>query len=101
MDPFGNVIGRLAEPDTTQFDSGDSHFDPKATPANPIWYGVRVKFKKKFGRPVTLPEIRDNKSLQNMVLLKRSRLSVQPVTEREFQIISELGSKSGKGKAKG
>lgn len=94
-------IDGLAEPDATQFDSGDSHFDPKATPANPIWYGVGVKFKKKFARPVTLPEIRDNKSLQNMVLLKRSRLSVQPVTEREFQIISELGSKSGKGKAKG
>jgi len=94
-------IGALAEPDPTQFDSGDSHFDPKATPANPIWYGVRVKFKKKFGRSVTLPEIRENKSLQNMVLLKRSRLSVQPVTEREFQIISKLGSKSGKGKAKG
>lgn len=94
-------ISGLAEPDPTQFDSGDSHFDSKATPANPIWYGVRVKFKKKFGRPVTLPEIRENKSLQNMVLLKRSRLSVQPVTEREFQIISELGSKSSKGKAKG
>ncbi|HJZ66847.1 MAG TPA: EVE domain-containing protein, partial [Blastocatellia bacterium] len=71
-------ISGLAEPDPTQFVSKDSHFDPKATPANPIWYGVRVKFKKKFDRPVTLPEIRENKALQNMVLLKRGRLSVQP-----------------------
>ena len=94
-------ISGLAEPDPTQFDSGDSHFDSKATPANPIWYGVRVKFKKKFDRPVTLSEIRENKTLQNMVLLRRSRLSVQPVTEKEFKIISELGSKSREGKSKG
>jgi predicted RNA-binding protein with PUA-like domain len=82
-----------AEPDPTQFDSSDSHYDPKATPASPIWYGVRVKFKKKFARVVTLPEIREHKALKNMVLLKRSRLSVQPVTEKEFNIISELGSR--------
>jgi predicted RNA-binding protein with PUA-like domain len=92
-------ISGLAEPDTTQFDSGDSHYDPKATPATPIWYSVRVKFKKKFQRPVSLPEIREHKALQKMVLLNRSRLSIQPVTEKEFEIISELGS--AKGRAKG
>jgi predicted RNA-binding protein with PUA-like domain len=87
-------ISGTAEPDPTQFDSGDSHYDPKATLAKPIWYGVRVKFKKKLARPVTLPEIREQKALQKMVLLNRSRLSVQPVTEKEFDLISELGSKS-------
>jgi len=96
-------VSGLAEPDATQFDSSDSHFDPKATPANPIWYGVRVKFKKKFVRPVMLPEIREHRGLQNMVLLNRSRLSVQPVTEKEFKIISDLGSSkaSAKGKTRG
>ena len=94
-------ISGPAEPDSTQFDSGDSHYDPKATLSNPIWYGVRVKFKKKFDRPVTLPEIREHKALQNMVLLKRSRLSVQPVSEKEFKIISDTGPrKAGKGKAR-
>lgn len=86
-------ISGLAEPDPTQFDSGDSHYDPKATLSNPIWYGVRVKFKQKFARPVSLSEIRDHKALQNMVLLNRSRLSVQPVTEKEFKVITEMGSK--------
>lgn len=85
-------ISAQAEPDPTQFDSGDSHYDPKATPSNPIWFGVRVRFKKKFDRPVSLPEIREHKALQNMVLLNRSRLSVQPVSDKEFKIISELGS---------
>ena len=97
-------ISGLAEPDPTQFDAGDSHYDPKATPANPIWYCVRVKFKQKFSRPVPLAEIRARKELQKMMLLRKgSRLSIQPVTEREFKIVSEMGSgkAAGKRKAKG
>src|SRR5262245_42275047 len=86
-------ISGPAEPDPTQFDESDSHFEPKATPAAPIWYGVRVKFKKKFDRPVSLSEIRETKALSKMVLINRSRLSIQPVTEKEFKIISDLGSK--------
>lgn len=81
------------EPDPTQFDPSDSHCDPKATPANPIWYCVRVKFKQKLARPVTLPELKERKELQNMMLLRKgSRLSVQPVNEKEFKLISKLGS---------
>ena len=98
------VIGGLAEPDPTQFDAGDSHYDPKATPASPIWYCVRVKFKQKFACQVTLSEMRARKGLQGMMLLRKgSRLSIQPVTEKEFKFISELGSGKapGKGKAKG
>lgn len=93
-----------AEPDPTQFDPKDSHFDPKATPANPIWYCVRVKFKQKFAREVTLPELRERKDLQQMVLLRKgSRLSIQPVTEKEFKQVSRLGATktAGKGQARG
>ena len=91
-------ISGPAEPDPTQFDSSDSHYDPKATPSNPVWYGVRVRFKKKFAQPVALGEIRENKALEKMVLLNRSRLSIQPVTENEFKIIRDLGTK---GRSKG
>ncbi len=97
-------VGSAAEPDPTQFDTNDSHYDPKSTPADPIWYCVRVKFKQKFARLVTLPELREQKDLQNMVLLRKgSRLSIQPVTEKEFKLISKLGSSkaSAKGKARG
>jgi predicted RNA-binding protein with PUA-like domain len=97
-------ISGPAEPDPTQFDSNDSHYDPKATPSKPIWYCVRVKFKQKFGRQVSLSELRTQKGLEKMVLLQKgSRLSVQPVTEKEFKIVSELGSakSSGKRKARG
>lgn len=87
-----------AEPDPTQFDQSDSHYDPKATPANPIWYCVRVKFKQKFARSVTLPELKERKELQSMVLLRKgSRLSVQPVTEKESKLICKLGSTKATG----
>lgn len=85
-----------AEPDPTQFDASDSHYDPKATPADPIWQCVRVKFKQKFVREVALPELREQKALQNMVLLKKgSRLSVQPVTGTEFKLVCKLGTAKG------
>ena len=88
------TISGAAEPDPTQFDPEDSHYDPKATPGRPIWYGVRVKFKSKFPRLVSLQEMRSHKGLQEMVLLQKgSRLSVQPVTEKEFQIVCGLASK--------
>jgi predicted RNA-binding protein with PUA-like domain len=92
-----------AEPDPTQFEPSDSHYDPKATPASPIWYCVRVKFKQEFGRPAALAELRERKELQNMVLLRKgSRLSIQPVTEKEFRLVSKLGSSkaASKGKAR-
>jgi predicted RNA-binding protein with PUA-like domain len=90
-----------AEPDPTQFDAGDSHYDPKSTPADPIWHCVRVKFKEKFVREVALQELREQKALQNMVLLRKgSRLSVQPVTEKEFKLICKLGSAKATGAKK-
>lgn len=93
-------VAGTAEPDPTQLDSDDSHYDPKATPAKPIWYCVRVKFKEKFARQVSLSELRERKELQKMVLLQKgSRLSIQPVTEKEFKLVSKLGSsKLGPGK---
>lgn len=89
------VVSGPAEPDPTQFDAGDSHYDPKSTLANPVWWCVRVKFKQKFDREVPLQEMREHRSLQKMVLLQKgSRLSIQPVTETEFKAVTEMGSSS-------
>lgn len=41
--------------------------------------------------PVTLGDIKSNPDLENMVLVNNSRLSVQPVAEREWQIICRMG----------
>ena len=89
-------VSAVAEPDPTQFDPNDSHFDPKATPASPIWLCVRVKFKQKFDRLVALPELREHKELQNMMLLRKgSRLSVQPVADKDFKFVTKLASRKG------
>jgi predicted RNA-binding protein with PUA-like domain len=81
-------------PDATALDPKDSHYDPKSTPENPIWYVVDLKAVEAFKHPVTLAELRETKGLEKMVLLQRgSRLSVQPVTAKEWEIIHKLGMK--------
>ncbi len=80
-----------AHPDETQFEKKGPYLDLKATRAKPIWYCVDVGFVKKFSRLVPLEELRGLKALKNMMLLERgSRLSVQPVTEKEFEAIIKL-----------
>jgi predicted RNA-binding protein with PUA-like domain len=78
-------------PDDTAWNNQNDHFDPKSTPENPIWYGVDIQFEKKFSRPVSLKELRKIKGIEDMMLLKKGmRLSVQPVTKKEFNIINSL-----------
>jgi predicted RNA-binding protein with PUA-like domain len=87
------VVGE-ARPDPTQFDATDAdHHDPGSTRENPRWYGVDIKLDKVFARLVPLPELREVAALENMVLLQRSRLSVQPVTAAEWATILKLGAK--------
>lgn len=77
-----------AHPDETQFDKKSHYFDPRSTKAKPMWHCVDVGFVKKFPRLIPLEELRGIKALKGMVLLQRgSRLSVQPVTEKEFEVI--------------
>lgn len=87
-------VAREGYPDETAFDANDAHFDPKSKRESPSWYAVDIRAVKKFDRPVTLGELRAVKGLEKMTLLQKgSRLSVQPVTEREWDIIYEMGIK--------
>jgi predicted RNA-binding protein with PUA-like domain len=52
---------------------------------------VDVKAVRDVPRPVTLAEIKANPKLKDMTLVKFSRLSVQPVTEAEWKLVSALG----------
>ena len=77
-----------AIPDKTAWDAKGHYFDQKSSPANPIWFCREVKFKQKFKEPLTLSDLRNIKGLEKMVLLQKgSRLSVQPVSEKEWEII--------------
>lgn len=83
-------VVREAYPDHTAWDQDSEYFDPKSTPAEPRWFMVDVGFVEKFDRMVSIDQLRDHPQLSDMVLLKRSRLSVQPVTAEEFALIVEL-----------
>jgi predicted RNA-binding protein with PUA-like domain len=88
-------VVRAGYPDPTQFDPRDSHFDRDSQRDDPRWYAVDIQFDAKFARDVTLPELRETKSLADMVLLRRgSRLSVQPVTPAEWKQIVKMGAKA-------
>lgn len=84
-------VVRAGYPDPTQFDPSEPHHDPKSDPQAPRWYAVDIRLEREFGRPVTLPELRETPGLEEMVLLQRGRLSVQPVTPGEWKIILKLG----------
>ncbi len=64
---------------------------PDSTTEDPRWDCVDVRAVRPFRRPVTLDQIKSNGSLDEMVLVKNSRLSVQPVLPIEWEIICELG----------
>ncbi len=79
-------------PDHTAFDKKTKYYDPKSDPANPRWFMVDVKFNKKFKEVVDLKTIKNHPDLQEMVLVNNSRLSVQPVTKDEFELICKLAT---------
>ena len=78
-----------AYPDHTQFDPSSAYHDPASDPDDPRWLMVDVRFVEKLPRMVSLPELRSCPELADMVLLNRSRLSVQPVTLSEYEFILE------------
>ncbi|TAL12378.1 MAG: EVE domain-containing protein [Nitrospirae bacterium] len=85
-------VMRTAYPDHTQFDPADVHYDPKATRDRPIWDMVDLRAIKPLRGPAGLDVLRKTKGLEKMVLLRRgSRLSVQPVSRKEWEIIVRLG----------
>ena len=64
---------------------------PDSTTDDPKWDCVDVKAVTPFPCPVTLDQIKATAELADMVLVKNSRLSVQPVTEAEWRLICAMG----------
>lgn len=85
------TIVSVAYPDPAQFDKKSPYFDIKTTQDSPRWYSVDIKLEKIFTHPVELAQIKSETRLAQMVLLKRGRLSIQPVAPEEFKLIVKLG----------
>lgn len=85
-------VSDAAIPDPTQFDKKSDYYDEGATQENPRWFCVEIKFLQKFKKFVALDDLRNQKSLAKMAVLKKGqRLSIQPVTAEEFEIVKKLG----------
>ena len=66
----------------------ESYQDP--TSDDPNWLSVDVKPVKKLKKPVSLASIKAEKKLANMALVRLGRLSVQPVTSDEWEMVLKM-----------
>jgi predicted RNA-binding protein with PUA-like domain len=86
-------VAKQSYPDHTAFDPNDPHYDPKSDPDNPRWFMVDVAFVRKFPNVVSLKQLREHSDgpLKELALLRRgNRLSVMPVSEKEWTFIEGL-----------
>ena len=75
-------------PDLTGLDPESKYYDPKSTTDNPRWYHVDVKYKKKFNEVISLNALRNDPTLSSMLILRKgNRLSITPVTAKEWQAV--------------
>ena len=80
-------------PDETAFDPKHHHYDPDSKKDAPRWFVVDVKLVRKFGRIITLDELRQHAAnrLKDFVLLRRgNRLSVMPVAKKDWEFVLTL-----------
>ncbi|MGE3275941.1 MAG: EVE domain-containing protein [Vicinamibacterales bacterium] len=103
-DPSG--VAGLAEivregyPDHTAWKKGHTYFDEGSSKDAPTWYMVDIGFVERFPEVVPLATLKETKGLEDMkVVQKGSRLSVQPVTKAEWDIVTKLGRKGTRGSA--
>jgi len=91
--PVPGIVGtveivREAYDDHTALDPKSKYYDSKATQENPRWCMVDVKYRKKFKQIITLADLKKNKKLSGMTLLKKgNRLSIMPVSASEWKSI--------------
>ncbi|UZJ45144.1 EVE domain-containing protein [Marinimicrobium sp. C6131] len=85
-------VVKAAYPDPAQFDPKSDYFDPKASGEAPRWFCVDIQFESAFDEVVPLKVIKQQEPLNEMVLLKQGRLSIQPVTAKEWKYILKMAS---------
>lgn len=61
-------------------------------PTDEKWFAVEIKPVKKLKKPVTLDQVKGNKALANIALVRQSRLSVLPLTKDEYEEILSMAA---------
>ena len=88
------TIVRSGYGDPSARNEESDYYDPKATAEDPRWFMVDVRFDERFPTFVPLAALKETRGLEKMVVTTKSRLSVQPVTKAEFEIVSRMGRKT-------
>jgi predicted RNA-binding protein with PUA-like domain len=89
------TVSQAAYPDHFAWRKGHKYFDARSTKAAPVWYMVSISFAKRFDATISLATLKSTKGLEKMkVVQKGSRLSVQPVTKQEYDIVARLARKT-------
>jgi predicted RNA-binding protein with PUA-like domain len=90
-------VVRAGHPDLTAFDPKSDHHDPKSDRDNPTWYQVSIRAVRAIEPPLGLPELGEVVELAGMELLRKgSRLSIQPVTQAEWDTIMKLARRKAR-----
>ena len=95
-DPSGVVgiaeVSRTSHPDHYAWKKGHRYFDARSTKAAAVWFMVEIGFVERFADTISLATLKSTKGLEEMMVTKKgSRLSVQPVTKAQFDIVRRLG----------
>lgn len=90
-------IARAAYPDPFAFQTGHKYFDSSSDEGQPIWYSVDIAFAERFAGIISLETLKGTPGLDKMMVTQKgSRLSVQPVTKAEYDIVLEMGRRAAR-----
>lgn len=85
-------IEKSGYPDSYAWKKGHKYFDARSTKDVPVWYMVDLAFVEEFAATVSLATLKATKGIEDMMVTKRgARLSVQPTTKAEYDIVVKLG----------
>lgn len=89
---FGTMeVVKAGYPDSTAFNPKSKYYDPASKPDQPRWYMVDVKLIRKFDEPVTREQLAEDSVTSGMLVMKKGmRLSIQPVTQAEWDAVLKL-----------
>ena len=84
-------VCREAYPDPSQFDRKSHYYDEKSKQDDPRWSLVDVEFVSRLPHQVSLDDVKSEKALADMELIRYGRLSVQSVTKAQFDRVKKMG----------
>ncbi len=89
-------VSRGGYPDPVQFDPKHKYHDAKSDPEDPRWFCVDVTWVETFDEVIPLADLKAEKALKDMMVVQRgARLSIQPVTKREFETVLKMAARQG------